>query len=181
MKGPLEYSSSINGSWSGFNADPDPKYIPQLIEAELVGSDPYGALSSGSLTVRGKVVEAFTVCMGPDDDYRLFGVDAGPDSVEIGCLWRDIKLCEECNPVGTVETFSLLCCMDSKTKEEGQIMTTALALKPDDVETVVGSNSTHALQSSAKCVFQRFQRVGLAVYIAPSVWDTASDLTLTLV
>lgn len=51
VRGPLEYSSLINGYWHSFNVSPDPRYTPQLIEAHLVpaGPDPYSTLSSGSI------------------------------------------------------------------------------------------------------------------------------------
>ena len=183
MKGPLEYSSSINGYWHTFNANPDERYTPKLMSVDLVpaGPDPYSTLSSGSIKLRGKVRPAFTTRVAGNGNNKLFALSVGSTPDTIGGLSRDINLCDDCNPVGTMEIFFLLCCMNSEENKDGKIKTTALALKPEAMDMVVGIDFLRALQADAGGVLQSFQRVGLATDIDSSFWDTASDLTLTLV
>jgi hypothetical protein len=71
--------------------------------------------------------------------------------------------------------------MNSEPDKEGKIRTTALVLDPDVVAMEPGLNFISMLRSNAAGVLQRFQRVGLADRIVSSFWDTALDLTLTLV
>ncbi|KAF1964955.1 HET-domain-containing protein [Bimuria novae-zelandiae CBS 107.79] len=183
VKGPLEYSPTINGYWHSFNASPNPKYVPQLVEANLVpaGPDPYSTLSSGSLKLRGKVRMAVTTRVVGEGNNKLLALGGGQTMQPIGTLSRDIQLCEECCPVGTTEMLFLMCCMNAPADEAGKIMTTALAIRPEAVDLVLGPDSLRTLQASLHNVLQSFQKVGIAVGIDSSFWDTAFDLTLALV
>lgn len=181
VKGPLAYT--VNGNWYNFNEHPDSKYTPELVEANLVpnGPDPYSTLSAGSIKLRAKVRVAYTRRVSVNDNSKLFAIGPAASAEPIGHLSRDVWLCDQCSPIGTVEMFFLMCCMNSEEDKEGRIRTTALAVKPDTVDMVVGLNFLRILQANATGVLQTFERVGLADRIDSSFWDSALDLTLTLV
>lgn len=181
VKGPLAYT--VNGNWYNFNEYPDPKYVPELVEADLVpsGPDPYGALSRASIKLRAKIQVGYTKRVAGSEPSKLFGIGPAASVEPIGYLTRDVWLCEQCCPIGAIDMFFLMCCMNSEPDKEGKIRTTALVLDPDAVAMEPGLNFISMLRSNAAGVLQRFQRVGLADRIDSSFWDTALDLTLTLV
>lgn len=92
-------------------------------------------------------------------------------------LWRDFKLCDACCPICTEEILFLLCCMNREENKDGKIDTTALTIKPESIDTVFGFDLFRSLQVNAAAVLQSFQRVGFAVNIDSSFWDTALNLS----
>lgn len=188
VKGPIHYISWINGYWHSFNADPDPEYVPKLIEGSLeASSDPYGTLKSGSIRLEGKVAMAVskqevyaapkdhlnvTFTPGHQDRLTLYGVSAGKLD-KIGEIRYDVPLCSACAPVGKITFLWLLCCMNGEKSADGSTRTFAIALQ-GDYDSEGQSPTTLALPT-------RFRRVGIAWGIDHSFWDRGVSTTLTLV
>jgi hypothetical protein len=188
VKGPIHYLSWINGYWHSFNTDPEPAYMPRLVDVSLqASSDPYGSLKAGTLRIEGRVAMAFckqevyaapknhlnvTFTAGPQDRLDLLGISAGKLET-IGEFRYDIPLCPDCAPVGKMTLLWLLCCMNGKPAPDGTIQTFAIALQGDDD----GSGQT----TTSFAVPTRFRRVGIAWGIKPLFWQRGVTTTLTIV
>lgn len=177
MNGPIEYS--INGSWYSFNPDPDPAFLPNLLEVSLSpsGSDPYGMLQAGYMKIQGKFQVAYSIQGQGNQLYSMF---SGTAPNQIGWIQYDVPLCTDCAPPGRMEFVFLMCCMNSE-KSKGDFNTFALAMKPKESEMVFGFDLIQFIQKAATDGIESFQRVGVAKQINPSFWDKAFNLTVTVV
>jgi hypothetical protein len=179
--GPVEYLSSVNGYWHTFNANPDPAFLPDLIDISLSpsGVNPYGLLEGGYMKVRGKFQTAYS--MKRQGTHQLYSVTPSTTPEKIGNIHYDVPLCSECAPPGRMEFLFLLCCMSSEKSADGSFQTHALALKPEGSDMVLGFELLRFMQTAATGGIEKFRRVGVAVHIAPSFWDKAFNLTVTVV
>lgn len=190
VKGPVHYLSWVNGYWHSFNTNPDPAYLPRLIDVSLqASSDPYGMVTAGSLRIEGKVGIAFskqeayaapqnhlnvTFTAGPQDRLDLFGIGAAGTAEKIGEIRYDVPLCPDCAPVGTMRLVWLLCCMNSEKSPDGSIRTSAIALQDDEREDDGGGYISTVVPT-------RYRRVGVVWGIDPKFWErgvTAATLTI---
>ncbi|KAF7557898.1 hypothetical protein G7Z17_g279 [Cylindrodendrum hubeiense] len=188
IKGPVHYLSWINGYWYTFNAEPDPAYVPKLIDVSLqTSSDLYGILKDGSVVMEGKVglvysrQEAYATPMdsthssytsGPQDRLSLYGVGGAGTPGKIGEIRYDVPLCSDCAPVDTIRLVWLLCCMNSKRSSDGKMGTFAIALQGEECDVA---------QQIFTTVPTRFRRVGVAWGIDSSFWERAATTTLTII
>lgn len=184
VKGPVRYLDWINDSWHNFNAEPDPVYVPRIIDISLQASlDPFGALTDGTLKIHGRLGMAFSrqeeyavaqdktassFSAGPQDRLSLWGMGTTGTAVEkIGEIRYDVPLCSGCAPIGSSRMFWLLCCMNSERSSDGTMRTFAIALEGEDPR--------------EQMLPTRYRRAGVAWGISPSFWERWSDVTITIV
>ncbi|KAI5456044.1 heterokaryon incompatibility protein-domain-containing protein [Mariannaea sp. PMI_226] len=189
VKGPIQYLSWVNGYSFTYNADPDPAYVPRLIDVSLQAStDQYGILLGGALQIEGKFGVAFsrqeayampkdhtntTFSDGPQDRLTLFGMSASRTVEKVGEIRYDVPLCSECAPVGTMKPVFLLCCMNSKKSPDGTMRTFAIALE--------GADTPEEGQQLPSGAPSQYRRVGVAWGIDPSFWTRGVTATITIV
>jgi hypothetical protein len=188
IKGPIHYLSWINGYWYTFNANPEPQYIPKVIDISLqASSDAYGSLVSGWVKIEGKVAVGFTrqeayaksmdhlnvsFTPGHQDRLDLYGASTAKTVGKVGEIRYDIPLCSDCAPVGTQRILWLLCCMNSKKSSDGKMKTFGIALESDDGDGTLSATTVAPT---------RFRRVGIVWGIDPSFWDRSVTSTITIV
>ncbi|KHO01395.1 Heterokaryon incompatibility [Metarhizium album ARSEF 1941] len=193
VKGPIHYLSWINGYWHSFNADPDPAYVPRLVDISLQpSSDPYGALRAATLRIEGRVAMAIckqeayaapkdhlnmTFTAGHQDRQLLVGISGGKFE-KVGDIRYDVPLCPDCSPIGRLALLWLLCCMNSERTSEGKVSTFAIALQGDDDD---DDDNARGRTAISPLVPTRFRRVGVAWGIDPLFWNKAVTATLTIV
>ncbi|KAH8585653.1 heterokaryon incompatibility protein-domain-containing protein [Bisporella sp. PMI_857] len=148
------------GDWYSYNPDPDPEFIPKVLDIHIdpLGSDPYGMLKQGILHLGGKVTMAFSLPEADDGagspQHRK--LQSPITQQEIGWIHYDIPLCSDCAPAGKPNIVFLMCCLNDKKRDNGDMWTYALALQPV-LDATEGTPGT-------------MRRVGLASRIKPDFW-----------
>ncbi|KAK0712918.1 heterokaryon incompatibility protein-domain-containing protein [Lasiosphaeria miniovina] len=193
VKGPVHYLSWVNGYYHTFNAQPDPAYVPRLVDVALqTSADRYGVLlPTGSATLAGKVRMAYTrqelyavpqdasntiFSPGAQDRLTLYGPTATGRSGKVGEIRYDVPLCTDCAPVGTIRVVWLLCCMNSKPSPDGSVRTFAIALQGERTGAGAGLQEQFPTHVPA-----RFQRVGVAWGIDSAFWQGAFIIPVTII
>jgi hypothetical protein len=150
----------MNGVWYKFNPDPEPEFIPRILDVtiEPLRKDHYGMLRRGILHIEAKVSMALSRSVETFQHQALY-----VGSERIGSLKYDYAVCEDCAPGGIPIMVFLMCCLNSKKGADGASETYAIVLQPvlDAADGVPGT----------------MRRVGLAWGIGVDFWKSTTILT----